>query len=92
MTANQFSGSTSRDPLTIPATEPPTPKLLQVVQEREGVLQLPAGQGEPRDGARAARRHGGGRAVQHELRHPLPAGAGQHRQVATRHITSHNVT
>ena len=67
-------------------------QLLQVVQEREGVLQLPAGQGEPRDCARAARRHGGGRAVQHELRHPLPAGAGQHRQVATRHITSHNVT
>ena len=64
-----------------------TLKLVQVVQEREGVLQLPAGQGEPRDGARAARGHGGGRPVQHELRHPLPAGAGQHRQVATRDIT-----
>ena len=69
-----------------------TLKLVQVVQEREGVLQLPAGQGEPRDGARAARGHGGGRPVQHELRHPLPAGAGQHRQVATRDITWHYVT
>ena len=50
----------------------------EVVQEWEGVLQLPPGQSQSHHHPQLARHQRGADQVQHELRDPLPALTGQH--------------